>query len=153
MDKEELPLCGFFFDIDLFGSDVDIYYKGRPKRNSWIGRIFTLCYAGIYIFFLIFRLIRMVNKEDVTFYDTYAFNCEPPFMKLNTENYRSGFAIIHPKTKQPFINQSIYIPKMTYTYGIKHGSSFNFTSTNVTLEVLILINFILIIEIYFVKKI
>ena len=135
MVKEELPLFGFFFDIDLFGSDVDIYYKGRPKRNSWIGRIFTLCYVGIYIFFLIFRLIRMVNKEDVTFYDTYAFNGEPPFMKLNTENYRSGFAIIHPKTKQPFINQSIYIPKMTYTYGIKHGSSFNFTSTDVPLEV------------------
>jgi len=35
MEKEEkLPLFGFFFDIDLFGSDVDIYYKGRPKRNS-----------------------------------------------------------------------------------------------------------------------
>ena len=52
MEKDELPLCGFFFDIDLFGSDVDIYYKGRPKRNSWIGRTLTLLYAGIYIFFL-----------------------------------------------------------------------------------------------------
>ena len=67
MEKEELPLCGFFFDIDLFGSDVDIYYKGRPKRNSWIGRILTLLYAGIYIFFFIFRVVRMANKEDVTF--------------------------------------------------------------------------------------
>ena len=51
MEKEELPLCGFFFDIDLFESDVDIYYKGLPKRNSSIGRILTLLYEGIYIFF------------------------------------------------------------------------------------------------------
>ena len=87
------------------------------------------------IFFLIFRTIRMINKKDVTFYDTYAFNGEPPSMKLNTENYRSGFAIIHPQTKQPFINESIYIPKMTYAYGIKKGSSFNFTETDVPLEV------------------
>ena len=135
MSKVELPLCGFFFDIDLFGSNVDIYYKGRPKRNSWVGRILTLVYAGIYIIFFIFRVIRMANKEDVTFYDTYAFNGEPPYMKLNTENYRSGFAIIHPLTKQPFINPSIYKVKMTYYSGIKKGSSFNFTTSDVPLEV------------------
>ena len=135
MNKVELPLCGFFFDIDLFGSNVDIYYKGRPKRNSWVGRILTLVYAGIYIIFFIFRVIRMVNKEDVTFYDKYAFNGEPPYMKLNTENYRSGFAIIHPLTKQPFINPSIYKVKMTYYSGIKKGSSFNFTTSDVPLEV------------------
>ena len=135
MSKVELPLCGFFFDIDLFGSNVDLYYKGRPKRNSWVGRILTLVYAGIYIIFFIFRVIRMVNKEDVTFYDTYAFNGEPPYMKLNTENYRSGFAIIHPLTKQPFINPSIYKVKMTYYSGIKKGSSFNFTKSDVPLEV------------------
>ena len=133
--EEELPLCGFFFDIDLFGGDVNIYYKGRPKRNSWIGRILTLCYAGIYIFFLIFRLIKMINKEDVTFYDTYAFNGKPPYMKINSEIYSFGVALIHPLTNQPFINPKIYRPKMTYSYGIKNGSSFNFTTNDVPLEV------------------
>ena len=135
MEKEELPLCGFFFDIDLFGSDVDIYYKGRPKRNSWIGRIFTVLYLGIYIFFFIFRVIRMANKEDVTFYDTYAFNGQPPSMKLTTETYSSGFALIHPLTGQPFIDPSIYKAKMTYLSGVKKGSSFVFNKTNVPIEV------------------
>ena len=135
MEKEELPLCGFFFDIDLFGSDVDIYYKGRPKRNSWIGRIFTILYLGIYIFFFIFRVIRMANKEDVTFYDTYAFNGQPPSMKLTTETYSSGFALIHPLTGQPFIDPSIYKAKMTYLSGVKKGSSFVFNKTDVPIEV------------------
>ena len=61
MEKEELPLCGFFFDIDLFGSDVDIYYKGRPKRNSWIGRILTLLYAGIYILIVFSYTIKILS--------------------------------------------------------------------------------------------
>ena len=135
MEKEELPLCGFFFDIDLFGNDVDIYYKGRPKRNSWIGRIVTILYLGIYIFFFIFRVIRMANKEDVTFYDTYAFNGQPPSMKLTTETYSSGFALIHPLTGQPFINPSIYKAKMTYLSGVKKGSSFDFNETDVPIEV------------------
>ena len=134
MEKEELPLCGFFFDIDLFGSDVDIYYKGRPKRNSWIGRIFTILYLGIYIFFLIFKLIRMVNKVDVTFYDTYAFNGEPPSMKLTSETYQTGFALLHPLTKQPYINPSIYQAKLFYSSGTKVGSSFNFTTIDIPIE-------------------
>ena len=134
MEKDELPLCGFFFDIDLFGSDVDIYYKGRPKRNSWIGRIFTILYLGIYIFFFIFKFIRMINKEDVTFYDTYAFNGEPPHMRLTSETYHSGFALLHPLTKQPYINPSIYQAKMTYSSGMKKGSSFNFTTIDVPIE-------------------
>ena len=54
MEKEEkLPLFGFFFDIDLLGSDVDIYYKGRPKRNSWIGK-YSLYYIWEYIYFFLF---------------------------------------------------------------------------------------------------
>ena len=131
MSKDELPLCGFFFDIDLFGSDVDIYYKGRPKRNSWIGRSLTLLYAGIYIFFFIFRVVRMANKVDVTFYDIYAFNGQPPYMKINNEIFRSGFALLHPLTQEPYVNPSIYNVKMTYSTGVKVGAAFNFETSNV----------------------
>jgi len=134
MEKEELPLCGFFFDIDLFGSDVDIYYKGRPKRNSWIGRILTLLYAGIYIFFFIFRVIRMANKVDVTFYDTYAFNGHAPYMHINNDIFRSGFALLNPRTQEPFIDPSLYNVTMTYSTGVKVGAAFQFQTSNVELE-------------------
>ena len=76
----------------------------------------------------------MLNKEDVTFYDTYAFNGEPPSMKLTSETYHSGFALLHPLTKQPYINPSIYQAKMSYSSGIKIGSSFNFTTIDVPIE-------------------
>ena len=135
MEKEELPLCGFFFDIDLFGSDVDIYYKGRPKRNSWIGRILTLLYAGIYIFFFIFRVVRMANKEDVTFYDTYAFNGEPPYMQLNHEIFYSGVALIHPFLGKPYVDPSIYNVKITHLSGVKDGFSFRYVPNVLPIEI------------------
>ena len=136
MEKEEkLPLFGFFFDIDLFGSDVDIYYKGRPKRNSWIGRIFTILYMGIYIFFFIFRFFRMINKEDVTFYDTNAYNGKPPYMLINKEIFSAGFALIHPLYQKPFIDPTIFNAKMFYYSGVKNGFSFNYTISDVPIEV------------------
>ena len=135
MEKEELPLCGFFFDIDLFGSDVDIYYKGRPKRNSWIGRIFTLLYAGIYIFFLILKLVKMANKDDVTFYDTNAFNGEPPNIQLNHEIFYSGVALIHPQNLKPYVDPSIYNVKITHITGIKDGFSFRYVPNVLPIEI------------------
>ena len=39
-------------DIDLFGKDITIYYKGKSQINSWIGRVLTFLYIGIYLFFL-----------------------------------------------------------------------------------------------------
>ena len=136
MEKEDkLSFCGFFFDIDLFGSDVDIYYKGRPKRNSWIGRIFTILYMGIYIFFFIFRFIRMINKEDVTFYDTNAYNGKPPYMLLNKERFSAGFALIHPGFKKPFIDPTIFNAKMFYYSGVKNGFSFDYNISDVPIEV------------------
>ena len=135
MEKEELPLCGFFFDIDLFGSDVDIYYKGFPKRNSWIGRILTILYAGIYIFFFIFRVVRMANKEDVTFYDTYAFNGQPPHMQLNHEIFYSGVALIHPYFGKPYVDPRIYNVKITHLNGVKDGFSFKYVETDLPIEI------------------
>ena len=135
MESQDLPLLGFFCDIDLFGNDVDIYYKGKPKRNTWIGRILTLLYIGIYLFFFIYRVIRMENKLDVTFYDTYAFNGVPPFMQLNHEIFYSGVALIHPKYKVPFVNPSIYNVKMTYSSGVKKGFNFEDVITEVPIEI------------------
>ena len=37
-------------EIDLYGKEPDIYYKGKQRKTSWMGRIFTLIYIIIYIY-------------------------------------------------------------------------------------------------------
>ena len=116
MEASKLSFLGIFCDIDLFGKNINMYYKGKSQRNSCIGRILTFLYMGIYLLFFIFRLIKMINREDVTFYDTYAFNGEPPFIQLNNELFYSGMALINPSTNRPFIDPSIYNVKIFYYY-------------------------------------
>ena len=31
--------CRLLKDVDMFGKEPELYYKGRPKKTSWIGRI------------------------------------------------------------------------------------------------------------------
>ena len=76
----------------------------------------------------------MANKVDVTFYDTYAFNGQPPYMKINNDIFRSGFALLHPLTQEPYINPSIYDIRMSYSTGVKVGAAFQFKTSNVELE-------------------
>ena len=74
METQILAWITDFFDIDIFGENINIYYKGKSQRNSWIGRILTFLYIGLYLFYFISKLIRMINRDDVTFYDTYALH-------------------------------------------------------------------------------
>ena len=48
MKEYHFNKCGFLKEIDLFGKDIDIYYKGKSQRTSCLGRIFPY-----YIFLLI----------------------------------------------------------------------------------------------------
>ena len=60
----------FIKEIDLFGKEPEIYYKGKPKKTTIIGRVFTWLYIVIYIAFFIYKTIRVVNREDVSFQET-----------------------------------------------------------------------------------
>ena len=73
--------CKFLDDFDLFGKEAELYYKGKSRRTTKIGLTFTLIYISMYIAFFIYKVIRMLQKVDVTFYDSYAFTGEPPNMQ------------------------------------------------------------------------
>ena len=47
----------FIKEIDLFGKEPEIYYKGKPKNTTIIGRVFTWLYIFIYIAFFIYKIL------------------------------------------------------------------------------------------------
>ena len=63
-------------DYDLFGKEPDLYYKGKSKKTSWIGRFFTELYLLSYFSFLIYKIIILIRKNDVTFYDTFTYSSD-----------------------------------------------------------------------------
>ena len=99
----------FIYDFDLFAKTPEIYYKGKPKRVSWIGRIFTVFYIVLYGIIFMYKFIKMIKKEEVSFYETYAFTGIPS-INISNENFYGGFAL----GSTPFIDETIYYPVVTY---------------------------------------
>ena len=82
----------FLTDFDLFGKTPELYYKGKSKKSSTFGIILTVIYIVLYIAFLLYKLIRMFKRVDVTFYDSYTFKGIPSINLTNNEFY-GGFGM------------------------------------------------------------
>ena len=50
--------CDWINDFDMFGKRVELYYKGRSKKASSIGLIFTSLYI------VLFLVLFLINKND-----------------------------------------------------------------------------------------
>ena len=82
----------FLTDFDLFGKIPEFYYKGKSKKSSIFGIVLTVLYIILYITFLVYKLIRMFQRVDVTFYDSYTFKGLPSINLTNNEFY-GGFGM------------------------------------------------------------
>ena len=120
----------FFYEFDLFGKSPEFYYKKRAKKVSITGRIFTIIYCLIYTAFFFYKLIRMLKRVNVTFYDTYAFIGEIPSIHITNENFYGGFAL----GSIPFIDETIYYPKAEFYSGQKIGGEWSWSSKEIEIE-------------------
>ena len=116
MNSRRIPLWNYLYDIDLFGKEIELYYKGRNKRVSLTGIIFTILYIIIIVSYCIFRFINLFKRTVGFHYDFYQVNEKPPFMELNNELFYLRICIQHPETGKCFIDQSIYTINVTYDY-------------------------------------
>ena len=119
-----------FYEFDLFGKSPEFYYKRRAKKVSITGRIFTIIYSLIYSAFFVYKLIRMLKRVNVTFYDTFAYIGEIPSINITNENFYGGFAI----GNIPFIDETIYYPKAKFYSGQKVGNQWSWSSKEIELE-------------------
>ena len=125
----------FLYDIDLFGKEAELYYKGKNKKSTLIGRIFTILYVVIYLAFFVYKLVRMLQKVDVTFYQTTAYTGEPPYIHLTNENFYGGFALSNARTLQPFIDPTIYFIDLQFRTGERINNLWNWKVQRLELEI------------------
>ena len=105
-----MAFCEFIKGIDLFGKEPELYIKGKTKQVTLIGRIFTAFYIIIYIIIFCYKIYRMFQRIDITFYDAYLNTDEIPNIKITNENFSLVFALFD-EYEEPFIDESIYYPK------------------------------------------
>ena len=104
-------------EIDLFGKEPDIYYKGKQRKTTWMGRILTWIYIGFYVFFFIYKLVRMFNRLDASFTETNGSTGGLPNIHLNKEIFTYGLAL-SDAYGQPVFDETIYKPE-AFLVGMK----------------------------------
>ena len=67
-----MGFCQLMKKIDFFGKVPEFYLKGKTKQVSWFGRIFTYIFIILYIVIFCYKVIRMYQRVDITFYDSDA---------------------------------------------------------------------------------
>ena len=96
--------CKFLEDIDLFGTEAEVYFKGRSKRSFVLGKVLTIIYTILYLAFFIYKLVRMIKKVDVNFYETTTFTGEIPSLHLDNDMFYGGFGLIDVRTMTTFVS-------------------------------------------------
>ena len=94
--------------FDLYGKEPEFYYKDKPNKKTWVGRIFTLFYLAICLAFFIYKIVRMAKRKDVTFYEINSNNGEIPSIDINKDIFYAAFAFGDPLTNEPFVDERIY---------------------------------------------
>ena len=118
----------------MYRRKIDLYLNGKPKKTSCIGSFFTFLYISIFFAFFIYKLKRVMNKKDGTFYDTYAYTGQPPSIQLSNENFYGGFALEDPETYDPFIDETIYFAKAYYKKAERYGNNWEWHAKELELE-------------------
>ena len=104
----------FLKEIDFFGKLPEFYIKGKPKQITFIGRIFTIIFILIYIIIFIYKMYRMTQRADITFYDSYFNNDDMKTIHIDNENFYLFFSVFDEDNK-PFIDETIYYAKAYYS--------------------------------------
>ena len=107
----------YLFELDLFGKEPNLYYKGKSQKKTIQGLIFTLIYVPLFLVYLIYKLDRMIKRKDVVFYDSYAYGKEIPSIALTKENFNGAFSV------GGFIDETLYYIKAQYIKTVKNGDN------------------------------
>ena len=95
--------------IDFYGKVPVFYFKGRIKKISTIGRIFTLVNIILFVVFFVYKLKRLFSRVDLSFYDYYKEN-ENITIHLTKEDFYFNFGFFNVFTNKPYMDKTIMYP-------------------------------------------
>ena len=116
------------YELDLYGKEPDLYYRGKTKVNTILGVVFTFLHVAIAFSYFLFKFIRMIKRKDVKFYDTYAFGTEIPEITITNEQYYAAF------TMGGYIDETLYNIRAQYVSVFKNGDTWNNTYVELEFE-------------------
>ena len=96
----------FIRGIDFYGKAPIFYFKGKTKKITIIGRIFTLLIIILYIIFFVYKLKRLFSRVDLSFYDYYKEN-ENIVINITKEDFYFTFGFFDVLLHKPLFDETI----------------------------------------------
>lgn len=126
--------CRILKDVDMFAKEPELYFKGKSKKTTWIGRVLTILFIFVYIAIIIYKVIRMFKRTDGTFFDTFMYEDKPPLIQLSSDKFYGGFALEDPYTYDAFVDEGIYYPKAYFKRTERKGDDFEWDIKELEIE-------------------
>ena len=106
-----------FYDYDLFGYNVGLYFNGNIKEGTLIGIITTIIYALSFICVTIYYISETFSRKNYTF-STSTIKYENTItIKLDKEIFALSFGMQHPITYAEYVDETIYNIKASLMTG------------------------------------
>ena len=103
-------IANFYQNLIYLEKSQNYISKENHKEHQKLGKVLTYFYIIIYIGFFLYKIIRMLRKVDITFYETNAFSGIPS-IKLSNDLFYGGFSL------NGVIDPTIYFPVVYYYEG------------------------------------
>ena len=106
-----------FYEYDMFGYTVRLYFNGSTKKGTLFGLIVTLIYIFTFIAVTIYYITQTFNRKNYTFSTSTMEHEEITSIKLDKDIFALNFALQDPINYLEFIDETIYTIKANLITG------------------------------------
>jgi hypothetical protein len=122
-------------NFDIYAKKASFFYKNQEKIGSCFGLFLTILYIFFSIILFAYYLIVAIRRKEMQVYDSSLYAQEKPIININKDYFNFAFGLENPNTLNKFVDESIYIPEVSYIDRIKVDGEFHtITNKNLPLE-------------------
>ncbi|CAD8089546.1 unnamed protein product [Paramecium sonneborni] len=98
----------FFKNLDIFGQNIQLNFKGQNQYQTATGGLFSLAIIAIIAFFFQQNILNFLNRVEIHLNTQTIFDFNPDSIQFNEDNYMFALAVDQPNfSTLPFFNLTV----------------------------------------------
>ena len=122
------------FDFDIYAKGLGVFYDGKEKISSYLGKVLTCIYILSYISLFIYYTIYAVKKTNYKVYDSTIYSDDIPSINITNNDLYIAFGVENPNTTERFVDETIYTVKVIFYDAVREKNGW-FTEKKIYLPV------------------
>ena len=119
--------CQPFYEYDMFGYTVGLYFNGKTKRGTFFGLLISLIYIFCFIGVSLYYINDILSKKNYTLSSSTTELEDTVSVILSEDRFALNFALQNPITFNEYIDETIYYIKANYILGIRDPKTLDFS--------------------------